>query len=505
MLTIIQHRVQGEIVLVGASKDDAEDLIKLNGFNFAGATLSISLKEEDGGASETSPHAQMLKEHLQSILSNRYAGDSKLLKLDALNADPAISETGLLQSSQRAEKMFRALMRVCDDLFKTRKDKSEAIQSISVANNSIDNLTQVSVLADTFPDLHNLDLSSNSLSSIDGLRALKNRFRKLQALYMVNNPIETTQPEYKATLLEWFPTLLDLNGQQVRTPEQAAQAVAATLPKAFPQNGPDFRDANSIGENFLLDFFTNYDNNKASLVAKYYDQSSNFSLAVDTAHAGPRDINSPAPLPWGAYLKFSRNLTKITHAPARIQRLFKGANTISELWNGLPPTKHPDLKQEVNKYIMDCHVLPGLADPNGQSQRGVDGLIVTIHGEFEELDQASGKTGKRSFSRTFVLGPGLPGGNPIRVVSDMLCLRPHTPLPNLFGAAETAPAAVNDEQQQRAAMVAELAKQTGMTPAYAELCLSDGSVNWNFDKALAIFNERKVNTTPTVIRGYTCY
>src|SRR5699024_826518 len=104
----------------------------------------------------------------------------------------------------------------------------------------------------------------------------------------------------------------------------------------------------------------------------------------------------------------------------RVQRLFKGASVISDLWQGLPPTKHPDLKQEVNKYIMDCHVLPGLADPSGQSH-GVDGLIVTIHGEFDEFDKASGKTGKRSFSRTFVLGPGLPGKNPIRVVNDMVC------------------------------------------------------------------------------------
>lgn len=448
----------------------------------------------------------MLREHLQSILSNRYVGGSKLLKLDALSVDPAISETGLLESSERAEKMFRALMKVCDDLFKTRKDKGEAIESISVANNSIDNLSQISVLADTFPDLHNLDLSGNSLSNIDGIRALKGRFRKLRALYMVNNPIETTQPEYKATLLEWFPTLLDLNGQQVRTPEQAAEAVAATLPKALPQGGPDFRDANGIGENFLLDFFTNYDSNRAALAAKYYDQSSNFSLAVDTTSA-PRDPSMPAQLPWAAYLKFSRNLTRITHTPSRIQRLFKGGSVISNLWQGLPPTKHPDLKQEVNKYIMDCHVLPGLADPNGQSQRGVDGLIVTIHGEFEELDQASGKTGKRSFSRTFILGPGVPGGNPIRVVSDMMCLRPHTPLPNLFGGAEAPPA--DAEQQQRAAMVAELAKRTGMTPAYAELCLSDASVNWDFEKALVVFNERKVCTLPTkrplTHRDVLCY
>ncbi|SPN97571.1 related to mRNA export factor MEX67 [Cephalotrichum gorgonifer] len=489
-IAIKQHRVQGELVLVGASKEDSEEILKLNGFLFAGANVEISLKEESSTTSETSAHAQLLKDHLRSILSTRYDGATKLLKLDALSADPAIAETGLLSSSERAEKMFRALMKVCDELFKTRKDKSEAIESISVASNNIDNLNQVLVLADTFPDLHNLNLSGNSLSSIDGLKGLKGKFRELRALYLTENPIETAQPEYKATILEWFPTLLDLNGIQVRTPEQAAAAVAATLPQSFPQNGPDFRDANAIGENFLLDFFTNYDNNRASLVSKYYDQSSSFSLAVDTN--SPRDPSLPAPLPWAAYLKYSRNLTKITHTGPRIQRLFKGANLISELWQGLPPSKHPDLKQEVNKYIMDCHGLPGLADPNGQNLRGVDGLIITIHGEFDEFDEKSGTTGKRSFSRTFVLGPGLPGKTPIRVVSDMVTLRAHTPLPDVFGAPASAPGTTDNAQaEQHAAMVAELAKQTGMTPVYAEMCLSDASVGWNFEKALAIFNERK--------------
>ena len=492
----LQHREQGEFILVAATKEDSEELLKVNTFTFAGAALSVTIDEQQGPKeAETSADAKMLRDHLQSILSNRYAGAAKLLKLDSLSSDPAIVQAGLLASSERAEKMFKALMRVCDDLFKTRKEKSEAIESISVANNSIDNVNQVAVLGDTFPDLLNLDLSGNKIPNIDGLLALKGRFKRLRALYVANNPIETNQPDYKTTMLEWFPSLQDLNGIQVRTPEQAAAAQAALLPKPFPQGGPDFRDANNIGESFLLDFYTNYDNHRPELVTKYYDDQSNFSLAVDTESA--RDPNQPPPLPWAAYLKFSRNLTKITHPPARIQRLFKGAAVISELWKTLPATKHPDLKQEVSKYIMDCHPLPGLADPTGQVKRGVDGLIITIHGEFDEFDQKSGSTGKRSFSRTFVLGPGIPGKNPIRVVSDMFSLRAYNPLPNIFAAPAPSPATAEaavtaEQQQQRAAMVAELCKQSGMTPQYAELCLSDPSVNWDFQKAVAIFNERKV-------------
>jgi nuclear RNA export factor len=457
----------------------------------------------DGGATEPSSDAKILKDHLRSILSNRYVGASKLLRLGALSADPAITQAGLLESSARAEKMFKALMKVCDELFKTRKDKSDAVESISVAENGIDNVNQVASLADTFPDLYNLDLSNNNLASVDGLKALKGKFRHLRTLYLTNNPIETAQPEYKATLLEWFPSLLDLNGIQVRTPEQAAAAVEALLPKAFPQNGPDFRDANGVGENFLIDFFTNYDQNRAALVEKYYDQASSFSLAVDTSTPRDPSLNLPPPLPWAPYLRFSRNLTKITTTAARIQRLFTGSDLISKFWQGLPPSKHPDLKTEVNKYIMDCHVLPGLADPNGQDQRGVDGLIVTIHGEYDEFEQDTSKTGKRSFSRTFVLGPGLPARNPIRVVSDMLTLRAHTPLPNVFGGpAEGAAAPSAAELQQRAALVEALAKETGMTPAYAELCLADAAVNWNPEKALAVFNERRVRRIPAPSNPY---
>ncbi|CAI4213729.1 unnamed protein product [Parascedosporium putredinis] len=290
-VAIKQHREQGDYVLVAATSEDSEELLKVNSFTFAGTALSVEIDAQ--GGPEPSADVKVLRDHLQSILSVRYIGENKLLKLDALSADPAIVQAGLLDSSERAEKMFKALMRVCDDLFKTRKDKSDAIESISVANNSIDNVVSIAVLGDTFPDLQNLDLSGNNISTIDGLRGLRGKFKRLRALYLANNPIEAGQPDYKTTMLEWFPTLQDLNGIQVRTPEQAAAAEAASLPRPFPQGGPDFRDANSIGENFLLDFFTNYDNNRPQIVAKYYDETSAFSLAVDTNSA--RDPNQPAP------------------------------------------------------------------------------------------------------------------------------------------------------------------------------------------------------------------
>jgi nuclear RNA export factor len=306
---------------------------------------------------------------------------------------------------------------------------------------------------------------------------------------MTGNPIEATDPNYQAAFLQWFPKLQDINGVQVRTAQQIAEQEAASKPKPIPQSGPDFRDVNGIGENFLLEFFTSYDNDRQGLASRLYDDGSQFSLAIDTQSV--RDANAPAPMPWASYIKSSRNLVKITHQNARNQRLFKGASAIHALWKALPPTKHPNIKEDLSKYIMDCHPLPGLVDPTGQNPMGVDGLIISVHGEFDEYDQKTAAVGKRSFSRTFVLGPGQPGRGPIRVVSDMLSLRAFDSLPNVFVASSQVGDGGNDNtNSQHQAMIAELCKQTGMVPQYSEMCLSQ--VGWKFDAALAIFNERKV-------------
>ncbi|PHH87679.1 hypothetical protein CDD83_8546 [Cordyceps sp. RAO-2017] len=68
----------------------------------------------------------------------------------------------------------------------------------------------------------------------------------------------------------------------------------------------------------------------------------------------------------------------------------------------------------------------------------------------------------------------------------MLSLRAYSPLPNVFAPAANPAATANGQHQ---AMIAELAKQTGMVPEYCEMCLSQ--VEWQFDKALVIFNEKR--------------
>ncbi|WQF78165.1 Putative nuclear transport factor 2 domain, TAP (TAP-C) domain, UBA-like superfamily [Colletotrichum destructivum] len=481
---IKKSSLRGDLVNIAASKEDAEEILKVNTFTFAGTQLEIS--DSDGSiakANEASAAAQETKQKLQSIMSLRYDMENKLLRLDALNQDEGLIQMGMLESKDRAEKLFKVMMRICDELFKTPQAKIDAIHSISLANNNIDTVAQVEEMADTFPDLKNLDLSGNQIVSVAGLWRWRQKLKKLETLYLTGNPLPVAEPKVVLELLHFFPKLQVLNGEQL-TPERIAEIKAAGRPKPIPQRGPDFRDVAGIGEAFLLEFFLGFDTDRTGLLAKYYDDNSQFSLAVDTHSV--RDENLPQPLPWSSYIKQSRNLMKITTPAARAARLITGREATWNLWNDLPKTQHPDIKSDISKYIMDCHLLPGLADPTGQTAGGVDGMIISVHGQFEECDK-SGKTGLRSFSRTFVLGPGRPNSNPIRVVSDMLSLRAYNPLPNIFVAEGQAPSA--QEQEQRQAMIAELSKQTTMTPTYSEMCLSD--VAWDFTRALAVFHEKK--------------
>lgn len=486
-VAIKKHHPVGDYVYVGATEEDAEELIKLNTFVFAGAPLEVIKVDEipERGAAVESKETKELRGRLQDILSSRYIGDNKLLRLDTLASDADLVALGTFENRDRALKTFKGLMAVCEGLFKSPKEKEDAVESISLASNNIDDVGQVEIIATTFPNLKNLDMSGNQVASMQALQPWKGKFKCLETLFMTGNPIETADPNYAATLLEWFPKLQNINGNQLRTPEQIAAQEAALWPTPIPQNGPDFRDVANVGENFLLEFFASYDSDRPGLASRLYDEESRFSISVDT-RAAP-DPAAALPISWSSYIKLSRNLTKITNPNARVQRLFRGTASIQDAWKTLPLTRHPNIKEELSKYIMDCHPLQGLVDPSGQSTGGVDGLIIAVHGEFDEQDPNTNVTGKRSFSRTFVLGPGKPG-QMIRVVSDMLSLRTYSLLPNVFVAPAPTPA------DQHQAMIAELSKQTGMTAQYSDMCLAQ--VNWDFNNALLMFNEKKSQLPP---------
>jgi nuclear RNA export factor len=504
--------MKGDSVIITATPDDIAQIQKLDKFTFAGSVLSIQAcdppspaagKPGDKKKESVSQEAQEAKDRFQAILATRYDASLKLLNLSALALDTGLRQMGVFDGTTTTSKVFPAMMVVCDGLFKTAKEKRDAIVSVSLADNELADLSAVTALAQTFPDLKNLDLSRNKFTDIKGLDAWRWKFRHLENLVLTGNPIDS-QPTLKDELLRRYPNLQIFNGVTVRTPEEivAAKVAAEATKSPIPIAGPDFRDVSQVGENFIRQFLPLYDKDRNALLATFYDAHSVYSLSINMSSPRSSLHNVPTQ-PWAAYTKHSRNLTKITHLTARMARRYKGSQAIQQVWSTLPGSRHPDLESHADKYLIECHPLPGLADPSGQSARGVDGLIITMHGEFEDETDSTTKKSLRSFSRTFVLGPGPPGGLQIRVVSDMLSLRAWSPLalPQISSISpETQP--TNDpEQQKRDALTMQLVERTGMTPNYANLCLME--TGWDLEQAFMAFTANKVCEPIPVIRIQT--
>jgi nuclear RNA export factor len=176
-------------------------------------------------------------------------------------------------------------------------------------------------------------------------------------------------------------------------------------------------------------------------------------------------------------------------------------------------TAHPE------EWLIECHPIPGLPDPSGQSESGVGGLLVMVHGKYEE--SVANKVEIRSFDRTFILGPG-GGVGGIRVISDILCLRayggheawspenqaiPQAAAPAAAPAAAQPPVPVaqpavpdgygapgpgkTDVQVQQEQLVAQLSARSRMTLQFSEMALS--SNNWNLETAWQNFEHLRVS------------
>lgn len=486
-------------MIITTSVEDAAWILKLNTSKFAGTPLTIehlqTYRTEEGV--NMSQEAKKTQDKIREILSIRYDTNLKLLNLSALGKDPGLVQMGMFDAQNRISKLFPVLMVVCDRLFVSAQQKREAIVSVTLADNELDSIAGVTALAQTFPDILNLDLSRNQFQNIHALEGWRWRFRKLQNLKINNNPIETLSPEYKYELVKWYPSLQILNDVQIRTPEEvaiAAQTVAqarkAATASPLPIVGPDFRDVNNIGENFARQFFALYDSDRAALAGLFYDTNSTHSISVNTS--APRsEEHSPMPS-WAAYIKLSRNLMKVTTINGRLTRNYQGVEPISLLWCELPATRHPDISTQSMKYLIDCHYVAGLPDPNEIISPGVTGLKLMVHGEFEEKSIDS-KIITRSFSRTFLLGPGKAGSPPIRVISDALMLRAWSPLPPLTATDIVASSVIHPggsgtfEQEET---LSNLVMRTQMTPEYAAMCLIE--TGWDLDKALVAFEASRV-------------
>ncbi|KAL4808668.1 hypothetical protein BDV18DRAFT_132875 [Aspergillus unguis] len=514
---ISKSRVDGDALIVSIRPELLARMLQLNGYSFAGAPLAIEKADPSMAPlldhamptqNGTTPSTADTKSKMTAVLSRRYYQQSKLLDLSKLATDPDLVAMGIFGTTSTESKFFPALMKVWELNFNDANARREAVESVSLADNQLANITVITTLSQTFPELKNLDLSNNNFSDAQALMGWRWKFRKLQFLDLSGNPF-SSDPTFKDTMLKWYPELKTLNNTQVRTDEE----IAAQKKSPIPVRAPHFHDESQIAENFIRTFFTGYDSNRAEILNGFYDNTSTFSLNVNTS--APRALQTE-PAPWDPYLKKSRNLLRINHLPARMSRTYTGAEKIRELWTTLPQTRHPDIATHPEEWLIECFPIPGLPDASGASATGVGGFLIMVHGKFEESNGEKVET--RSFDRTFILGPGAGVGG-IRVISDVLCLRafggneawqlePQVTAGQAAGAAAAAaaaaPAAANpaapagyglpgpgktDVQVQQEQLVMQLSAKTSMTLQYSELALSGNE--WNLEAALKNFEELK--------------
>ena len=497
-------------------KADVPRLLTVNNYTFAGTSIKVQDDYVDKpAASDTpKPESQNTIELLKGVLDRRYNPDAKLLDLSSLGSDPELVNIGMFDSATRESKFFPALMKVCDSQFKSAKDKEAAVFSVSLARNALPSIAAVSALSQTFPAIRNLDLSENQLSDLKSIVAWRWKFRQLDQLLLLNNPISTNEPGLTQELLKWYPELTKLDNVEVRSPEAIQAKKSSQLPA--PILPPSFQDEGAVGADFVKQFFPMFDSDRNALVEAFYDSQSSFSYSVNTIAPRAKEVvDAERPTKWDQHIRRSRNLTRITNVSARKERLYVGRERILECFREMPASKHPDLLGEGSKWCIECNALPSLPDFTGQIPSGVGGLMIIVHGELKEPTAGNTATTTRSFDRTFILGPGS-GVSGVRIICDTLVLRPYGgsdawvqtlvqpnnpqnpsdlgpsqpqfPVPDGFA---TPGPSKTDEQVQKEILTLELSRETRMTLEYSAMCLEPSG--WNVESARKAFEQAKVS------------
>lgn len=306
---------------------------------------------------------------------------------------------------------------------------------------------------------------------------------------------------------------MSINGQQRQIKQDDIYDLS---PKA-----PIFRDQGGVAQNFIAAFFPLYDSNREEVIRNFYDDKSVFSLSAVTGRRRKDGQQSNTNLK--EYIRFSRNLKRITTTGGRATRKSSGQKDIFDVWNVLPKTQHPPLADSAS-WVFECHPVHNL--PHLTDSAAVSGLSISIHGCFQDMDKEN-RVDFKSFDRAFVLGPGSGVGG-IRVISDAIVVRnfyptnkalqtanlapsgaataavqqpqiqlaPPIPTPSPIPPHPEIPAGSNfgqaspgktEEQLLKEKMKLELSFATKMKLAFAEDALA--SVNWEYPVALGKFNE----------------
>lgn len=418
-----------------------------------GATKAPVQPSRTGDLPKKEPeHVTKIKEWMKG----RIAG-SGVLNLMGMVDDPILLDAGIYPPGH-----VKALPQIGEVLWKIARNlDGEKIHTLSLANNKLQSLGQLKSLPTSLTYIRALDLSGNDrllnakelevLTTRGGDTGLKDlREIKLDGVGFRERAIKDNgEAGYRRDMLNRFPNLHILDqvpipriclevpvGSRVEPISELKLSTMQGQAYTWPCDvAPGFQESPVIREwvnEFLAKFFLCFDDDRTQLLNAY---AANATLSVSaTTSINPRaraahyhyDLPNQSKLNWAPYLEApSRNLLR-TGNDKRIKSLIKadhhqsrpaGQQSEVERWlvKTLPRTRHP--KTDAEKWIFDAINLGAVG--------GIERMLLTVHGEYEELPSE----GKRSFSRAFVLAPA-PAGSPAAlagwnatIISDQLSVR----------------------------------------------------------------------------------
>lgn len=424
-ITVTNYSVDNQSgILKGkvSSEQQANNLLQWSGVRFAGQPLKITRASSSGmGLNPQNNSGESAMDTLKAFLKSRYNPEIKLLNLSGVQQDQTLVSRGYFGTASTSSKIFPALMTVAGEL-------GLEVHSADLSNNNLNDLSNVSTLAQAFPNLINLSLQNNNIARLKTFDVWKKKLCFLRELIVIGNPFlsnanSNDAMNTKQELMKCFPRLVVLNGEVVRN----EQVLNSFLKFAFdlPQS-MFFQDSEvqSISAGFASNFINLWDTDRAGIMGLYQNESQ-FSLQVDSSL--PHNTDNHAD--FGYYLSQSRNLTKVLSVKAKEGKVHVGPNLIFKAFMQLPSSRH-DLMTKPENYSMEAYRLP---------QMGA--ICITMHGSFTETDAPkstdnSGQHGRsrnghgrkskfvlgtKSFDRTFIVIPG--PNNSMIVASDLMCVR----------------------------------------------------------------------------------
>ncbi|KAJ3406968.1 Protein kinase, partial [Chytridiales sp. JEL 0842] len=452
-LDVVSTRVVAEDLLVKVrSVGEATNLQRLSGVRFSGAKLSIRImgrlpaSTSDSNIPQTQSNTSNVKhpssiETLTAILRSRYNPSIKFLNLSALESDPTMlshpSLSGFGSDYNDTLKIGPVICKLIGELFPD-------VQTISFESNRLSTLKCFASLPKWAPLLQNLSFRDNLIGSFAAVEGLKlgGETPNLRELFFVGNPIwerEKNKPggeaEYRRKIKDMFPSLQVLD--QMDFEEEISFGLPtdtlSTAGNAFPETEKGaFMDtpvSADMVQDFIRRFFPLFDKNRGALMDLYADNAT-FSVSVNTmprrgggSGSGP-DRGGKRREYFDKWMSYNRNHVTTKDLSKRLSLLASTPSAIIQVFGKLPVTEHPtNASPEKQMFISDAFQLPL------ESLQGGVALVVTIHGEFHEVEIHK----SRSFSRTLILLPAPPNsraamnGWAYTILNDVLTVRSWSP------------------------------------------------------------------------------